>query len=345
MGRVIYLIYILYLIGAGFYMSQVSIGYEKVVRIGVLSQNEDRLEKFEGLKDELSNLNYEEGKDVVYEVMTAPNDYTEMDQLAEKLVSNKFDVLVASGEGETRSLAKTVAKLNDPPPIIFMGTLSPIAIGLVESEVFPETNVTGLNNYHYELIAKRLDLLKRLIPHVEEVAVLVDGRTTLFQDSQPDLSQTAQELNIRYRMYDITNEQDIPRVVNEISKTSQAILITPGIFLETHTEEIASYALLKGVPVFGVYPSDTVKGCIASYGTSYYNQGAQSAHMVHKIIIGYSPKSIPVETAEILNFTVNLEVARRLGISFEEAYLSFADEVIGKEAVSESSSDALEAAN
>ncbi|EHQ91275.1 ABC-type uncharacterized transport system, periplasmic component [Desulfosporosinus youngiae DSM 17734] len=330
MGRIIYIIYILYLIGAGFYMSKVSIGDEKVIRIGVLSQNEGRLEKFEGLKDELKNLNYEEGKDVVYEVMTAPNDYTEMDQLAEKLVSKKFNVLVASGEGETRSLAKTVAKLNDPPPIIFMGTLSPIAIGLVENEVFPETNVTGLNNYHYELISKRLDLLKRLIPQVEEVAVLGDQRTIYFQDSQPGLSQTAQALNIRYKMYDITNEQDIPGIVDEISKNSHAILIMPGSFLETHTEEIASYALLKGVPVFGVYPSDIERGCIASYGTSYYNQGAQTAHMVHKIIIGYSPKSIPVETAEKLSFKVNLEVARKLGISLEEAYLGFADEVIGQ---------------
>ncbi|KGK88703.1 ABC transporter substrate-binding protein [Desulfosporosinus sp. HMP52] len=330
MGRVIYFIYILYLVGAGFYMSKVSIAEEKVVRIGVLSQNEDRLEKFEGLRDELSNLNYQEGKDVVYEVMTAPNDYAEMDQLAEKLVSQKFDVLVASGEGETRSLSKTVAKLNNPPPIIFMGALSPIAIGLVESEVIPGTNVTGLNNYHYELIAKRLDLLKRLIPHVEEVAVLGDRRTNLFQDSQQGLAQTARELNISYKMYDISIEQDIPRIVNEISKTSQAILIMPGLFLETHTKAIASYGLIKGVPVFGVYPSDAEKGCIASYGTSYYNQGAQTAHMVHKIIMGYSPKSIPVETAEKLSFTVNLEVAQKLGISLEEAYIYFADKVIGQ---------------
>ncbi len=330
MGRVIYIIYFLCLIGAGFYMNALSIEDKKVVRIGVLSQNEERLEKLEGLKDELSSLNYEEGKDVVYEVMTSPNNYTEMDLLAEKLIAKRFDVLVASGAGETRSLVKIVEKLNNPPPIIFMGTLSPIAIGLVENEVFPETNVTGLNNYHYELTTKRLDLLKRLIPNVKNVAVLGDSSTSFYQGSQVSLRYTAQELNINLMMYDISKEDDISTIVNEISKSSQAILIMPGSLLETYTESIASYALTKGLPVFGVYPSDVNKGCIASYGTSYYSQGAQSAHIVHKIMIGYPPKTIPVETSEKLSFTVNLEVARNLGISLNESYVSFADEVVGQ---------------
>lgn len=144
------------------------------------------------------------------------------------------------------------------------------------------------------------------------------------------ISNTAQELNIRYKMYDITKEADIPRIVDEMSKISQAILIMPGSLLETNTKAIARYAHTKGLPVFGVYPSDVEKGCIASYGTSYYSQGAQSANMVLKTLMGYSPKAIPIETAEELHFMVNLEVARSLKIALEESCLCFANEVIGQ---------------
>lgn len=330
MRQVIFAIGILCLVGAGLYINKGSLDHVQVVRIGILSVNEERLEKFQGLKDELKNLKYEEGKNIVYEVMNAQNDLDKLDQIAEKLVAQKFNVLVAAGARETRSLAKATANLKDPPSIIFMGTLSPVALGLVESEAFPESNVTGVNNYHFELTAKRLELLKRLIPHVEEVAVLGDRGTTFYQDSQSSLTYTAQELNIRYKMYDITKEEDILGIVDDMSKTSQAILILPGALLETNTEAIASYAHTKGLPVFGVYPSDAEKGCIASYGTSYYSQGAQSAHMVHKTLIGYSPNAIPIETSEELQFIVNLDVARSLRISLEESYLCFANELIGQ---------------
>lgn len=87
-------------------------------------------------------------------------------------------------------------------------------------------------------------------------------------------------------------------------------------------------ASLKKLPVFGVYPLDTEEGCLASYGTSNWDQGVQSAHMVSKILRGYSPEDIPVETPDRVVFSVNLKKAQELGLQPSSRVLSFADQVI-----------------
>lgn len=302
---------------------------QKVAKIGVLSSNDVRLEKFSGLKKQLQILNFEEGKNITYEVLNASNDMTKLPDLAEQLVKDDPDVLVAAGAGETRALIEATSKLSNPLPIIFMGTVSPTKLGFVENEAHPSANVTGLDNYHLDLNPKRLEIIRRILPDVKKVTIIGDQRTTSFEDTLETLTSFAKELNLYLTTYTVSSSEELFQVLNELDSTeTEAIMLLSGFFLETSTEEIINYATLKGIPVFGVYPSDTEKGCLASYGTSYYSQGAQSAQMVYKVLIGYSTQSIPVETPDKITFVVNLRTAASLGIKLNENILCLADQVI-----------------
>src|SRR5690606_16383063 len=119
--------------------------------VGVLIANDLRLEKVDALKGRLKEMGLLEGEDVVYLVKNAQNDLSQLSTLGRKLLAEKPDVLVASGAVEALRLKELTAQEEHPTPIVFMGTLSPTVIGLVEDSIHPGCNLTGLNNYHYEL--------------------------------------------------------------------------------------------------------------------------------------------------------------------------------------------------
>lgn len=297
-------------------------------KVGILLANDLRLAKVEGLKEGLRRLGYEEGRDLTYKVLNAQNNVDSLPSLAAQLLQDKPDILVAAGAVEAQVLKNTTAE-EKTIPVIFMGTLSPVDIGLVSNAAHPAGNLTGLDNYHLELIPKRLELLHRLLPNVHRVAVLGDTRVPSFELTQAKIQTVAKQFSLTSGFYTVSNPEEVKQAFWDItSERVEAIMLLPGFFLEASTKQIVDLALQKKLPVFGVYPSDTEQGCLASYGTSYYNQGEQSAHLVHKVLLGYAPGEIPVETPDKLNFSVNLKTARKLELHPAPSVLSFADQVI-----------------
>ncbi|WP_425807039.1 ABC transporter substrate-binding protein [Desulfitobacterium sp. Sab5] len=300
-----------------------------VWKVGVLVANDQRLTKVEGLKSELQQLGYSEGAELKYHIENAQNDLQRMDSLGDLLLKEKPDVLVAAGAVEAQTLQEVTANNKVQVPIVFMGTLSPVDIGLVQNLSQPGGNLTGLNNYHFELTPKRLELLHRLLPKVKKVAVLGDTRVPVFTKTQEELNKVAQVLGLSVQMYTVMNSGEIQQAFESVQTDQmEAIILLPGFFLESSTPEIINRAKLSKLPVFGVYPQDTEEGCLASYGTSNREQGVQSAHMVSKILRGYKPNDIPVETPDHIVFSVNLKAAQELGIHPSPSILSLADQVI-----------------
>lgn len=314
------------------HLSGLSPTQKQPYKVGVLVANDLRLVKVEGLKVRLREMGLSEGENVVFQIENAENSLADLPVLGKKLLMEKPDVLVAAGAVEALNLKELTSDLESPPPIVFMGTLSPSVIGLVEDTLRPGNQLTGLNNYHYELTPKRFELLHRLLPEIKKVAILGDARVPFFEQTQAGLYQASQKIGIELSTYTLTDAQEIQEVFRKIQEAKEeGIVLLPGFFLESYTEEIVQYALTFKIPVFGVYPQDTVDGCLASYGTSNWSQGAQSANMVYKILQGQSPRKIPVETPDRIIFSVNLQTAARLGITPSQAVLSLADEVITDE--------------
>ncbi len=297
------------------------------VNIGILLANDARLAKVEGLQAGLDSLGYKRDQEAIYHIQSAQNDLNKLPELARSLIEAKPDVLVAAGAIEAQAL-KT-ATVQTHRPVVVMGALSPVDLGLVTSTAHPGGNLTGLNNYHQELTAKRLEFLHRLLPDVHRVAVLGDTRVPFFAETERDVQKTALAFNLDIHTYTVSTPEGINKTLNEIAAAPmEAILLLPGFFLETNTQSIVESALLMSIPVFGVYPGDTAQGCLASYGAAYRDQGEQSAHIVAKILQGQPPGEIPIETPDKLVFSVNLKTAKRLNIHPRASILSFADNVI-----------------
>lgn len=302
---------------------------EQPYKVGVLVANDLRLVKVEALKLRLKELGLVEGEDILYDIKNAKNDLNLLPELGKELMMEDPDVLVASGAVEALRLKELTLDKESPTSVVFMGTLSPGIIGLVEDTVHPGNNLTGLNNYHYELTPKRLELLHRLLPEIQKVAVLGDTRVPFFAQTQEGLLQAARKMDLNLSAYTITSTEEIQEVFLNIEEAKEeGIVLLPGFFLESYTEEIVQHALELKIPVFGVYPQDTVDGCLASYGTSNWSQGAQSANIVYKVLQGQNPTEIPVETPDQIIFSVNLKTADKLGITPSQAVLSLADEVV-----------------
>lgn len=301
----------------------------KVTEIGVLSVNAKRLEKIEGLKDGLKQCMLQEGTELHYTILEAGDDLERLPQLAEELVRENPGVLVAAGAPETRALQAATQKVNNNVPIVFMGTLSPAKIGLVEDVDKPTGNVTGLDNYHLDLTPKRLELLHRLLPEVRKIGVLGDNRIYSYTLIPKTLEKVAQKYSLELEVFSITEWGQVESVFQTMKRNHiEAVLLLPGFFLETTETQLVDEATLQGLPLFGVYPEDAEKGCLASYGTSYYCQGVQSAHLVHKILSGSPVQELPVETPDEVSFVVNLKSAEKLGLDPIQNVLSLADRII-----------------
>lgn len=298
-------------------------------KIGVLVVNDLRLIKVDGLKASLSELGFAEEGEVTYQIENAQNDLSQLSRLGERLVEGKPDVLVAAGAMEALILQELTIKRDSNIPVVFMGTLSPSEIGLVQNTARPGKNLTGLNNYHYELTPKRLELLHRLLPGIKRVAVLGDTRVPFFEQTQSYLFNVAEGLGIELQTYTVSNTEEIQKVFANMQEAKvEGIVLLPGFFLETSTRQIVELGLQFKLPVFGVYPQDTEEGCLASYGTSNWSQGAQSAHIISKVLHGQSPQDIPVETPDQIVFSINLKTAQKLGVSPSFGVLSLADQVV-----------------
>lgn len=297
------------------------------VKIGILLANNSRLAKVEGLQAGMQVLGYQPDREAVYVVENAQNDLNKLPELANALIATKPDMLVAAGAVEAQTLKALTAQTHQP--VVFMGALSPVSLGLVKSTAHPGGNLTGLNNYHQELTPKRLELLHRLLPNIRRVAVVGDTRVPFFSETEKNVQDAAKAFNLDLRTYTISSPEDIEKTLNAMAGAqTEAILLLPGFFLETSTEQIVRAALAKHIPVFGVYPGDTEQGCLASYGVSFHDQGEQSAHMVVKILQGQAPGEVPIETPDKLVFSVNLKTAESLGIHPPASIVSFADNVI-----------------
>lgn len=314
----------------GVYLFTLPVEKPHLAKISILVINDSRLTKVEGLKNALEDLGYLEGQDVIYEITNAHDDFSGLTLHAQQMLNkNRPDILIAGGGVEAQVLKKITASLESPPPVVFMGTLSPVEIGLVSNLAHPIGNLTGLNNYHYELTSKRLEILHRMLPEVQRVAVLGDAQIPFFREVEQKIKTEANYFDFTILMYEASSSVELKRAFKEMKEArAQAIILLPGFFLETSTGEIVGLAMENKLPVFGVYPSDAQKGCLASYGTSYYSQGAQSAHLVHKLLRGQNPGDIPIETPETITFSVNLKTAQTFGIEPTTEVLSFADEII-----------------
>jgi len=298
--------------------------YTETYKIGILISGDERLAKISGLTDGLYSLGFIDGINVMYIMKDSRNSLEIMKRYANDLGQMDLDVIVTGGAIETKYLQEN-KKVK--APIVFLGVADAINLGFVESYQKPNGRITGVENAHVELSAKRLQLFKLLIPTLERIIVIYDENIDASLLSLSRVKEAAEDLNIPLLPISIKDEQQLNQFKEIQIQDNDGLLVLPSYFLEDISNDLGKFALENKVPIFGVNLNDVKNGFLLSYGVSYYDQGYQGASMVSQILNGLNPSEIPVEKPNAVRLLVNPLTEKELDIVFSKAGNAFINRI------------------
>lgn len=293
--------------------------------IGVLMASEGRLVKVDGMLEGLKQYGFSE-KNVNVIIKNTSGKVEELKAMAEELVEKKVDIIVTTGFNETA--AAKVATEENQIPVVFIGVGCTVESGIVEGYISTGGNITGIDSHQVQLAGKKLEFLKRLIPSTENILVLYNSETTPFKGSSVFLYDAAEKLQIQLEIVDVNTKEAMLKALEERGSQVDGVMILCNLLFEMETEAISKVALENKIPVIGVNEKQVEKGILAFYGGTGYDEGIQSARIVANILKGQDPRMIPIEPPEVLEFYLNIETSRLLGIEIDDVKIPFVDHYI-----------------
>ncbi len=300
---------------------------KKVPLMGYLSTGTGRgSPNAEALRQGLRDLRYVEGQNIAIEYRGAEGNPDRLPALAAELVQLKVDILYAAGGSSVGFAAK---KATNVIPIIFVGLIDPVAVGLVASLARPGGNVTGFSIGAPGLYGKRLEILKETLPGLSRVGVLLNPSGPAADVNLKEMRDAGQELGVQVQSLEIRSPNDIDSVFAAATKARVAALVvtqTPPIV--TNPKRIVDLAAKRRLPA--IY-SDTPwidAGGLMSYGPSIPDLHRRAAIYVDKILKGRPPSDLPVEQPMKYELMINLKTAKILGLTIPPVVLMRAERVV-----------------
>ena len=296
----------------------------KVRRIGFLTATGAGQQDFyEVFRKGLRELGYTEGHNIVFEYRSAET-RTRLAELATELVQWKAEVIVAAG-----GAAGPAKMATDTIPIVFLFSGDPIEAGLVASLARPGGNMTGITWLAFELVGKRLELLKEVVPRVSRVAVLASPAHPGEQRELMETQSTARTLGMTLQYHQVRASADVDRALDAIIKeNTNALLAFPDPVTMRHRTQIAEFAAKNRLAsVFG-FREYVEGGGLMSYGPPRDEPQRRIAVYVDKILKGAKPADLPVELPMKFEFMINLKAAKQIGLTIPPNVLARANKVI-----------------
>jgi putative tryptophan/tyrosine transport system substrate-binding protein len=283
----------------------------------------DRLRGFrQGLKD----IGYVEGENVAIEYRWADGHSDRLPAMAAELVRQQVAVIAAMS-GDAPLAAKAATKTI---PIVFAAGEDPVQLGLVASLARPGGNLTGVNFFNYELVAKRLELLRELVPKAAHVAVLVNPTSTVNSEttvSEVEAAGRAMGLQIHILKASTSGEIDAA-FATMVRERIDALFVGPDTFFNSRRVQLALLAARHAVPATYAQREYPEAGGLISYGTNITDAFHQVGVYVGRILKGAKPADLPVVQASKFELVINAQAARILDITIPQSLLTTADEVI-----------------
>jgi putative ABC transport system substrate-binding protein len=292
-------------------------------KIGYLTPTGGPSSYYEIFRQSLRDLGYVEGRNVAIEYRSAES-RSRLAELAKELVQQKVDVIVTIGPATAaaRNAAVTV-------PIVFAFSGDPIEAGLVDSLARPGRNMTGITWLAFELVGKRLELLKDVAPKVSRVGVLASPAHPGEQRELRETQNTARSLGTILQYHQVNAPADFDAAFDSfIKEKSNALLVFPDPVTGAHRTQITEFAAKRRLPsVFGRRDEVEVGG-LMSYGPNRDETFRRVSVYVDKILKGAKPADLPVELPMKFEFVINLKAAKQIGLTVPPNVLARADKVI-----------------
>ncbi len=303
----------------------------RISRIGCLSLVSERHEHYRrwiaAFREGLRKLGYVEGQNAIIEQRYAAGQIERLPALAAELVDLKVDVLVAAPAGS----ALAAKKVTSTVPIVFMAEPDPVGVGLVASLARPGGNATGLADAHADLIPKRLELLKQVMPLSSRVGVLWNSANASTAPQLKTTQAAAQALGLTVFPVDVKGpgRSDLDRAFAVIGEARLGgLLVIADPTLGNHRHRIAELSIKHRLPTSGTHRGWTEGGLLTSYGSDFIDMFRRGATLVDKILKGAKPADLPVEQPTKFELVINLKTARALGLTIPTSLLARADHVL-----------------
>ena len=301
--------------------------HERVYRIGSLSANPTPSPLRVFMVDRLRELGWIEQRNLVFENRYTGGDREKIAAGARELVALRVDLIITGGGAETPQAAMEATK---SIPIVFLIADDPVRLGLVRNLARPEGNITGLSTMNADLDAKRLQLLKEVLPALKRVGVMwspIDPSgalvMVLVESAARALGVALEPLPIQRPGSDL---DEAFAAAKQRAVEAVMILGTPVLF--GHASRIGELASSTGIPTISAWSLVTEAGGLLSYGTNLKILNRRLAEIVDRILKGAKPGDIPVERPTKFDLEINIKSAKTLGIKVPQSLLSRADRLI-----------------
>jgi putative ABC transport system substrate-binding protein len=266
-----------------------------------------------------------EGQNARIEYRSAEGQYDRLRALAANLVGGQVAVIFASSPPAALAAKAATAAI----PIVFISGEDPVKIGLVASLNLPGGNLTGVGLLSTELTAKRLGLLRELVPQAGPIAVLVNPTNSETETTTRDVQEAAHKLGLELLFVKASSEREIDAAfVTVRQQGAVALLVGVDPFFSSQRDQLVALAARYATPTMYYLREFAAAGGLISYGTSVANAYRQAGVYVSQILSGVKPSDLPVVRPTKFELAVNLKAAKALGLTIPETLLATADEVI-----------------
>ena len=280
--------------------------------------------RLRGLRQGLKEAGFVEGENVTIEQRWAENQMDRLPELAAALVRRQVSVIAAFGAAAFAARAATTTI-----PIVFGVPDDPVRQGLVSNLARPGGNLTGINFFVAELTAKRLGLLRELLPAANRVAVLVNPTSPEAETTLRDVEPAARALGLQIRVLNASTSREINEAfATFVREQPDALFVAANPFFQTRRVQLAALAARHAVPTAFSVRDYAEAGGLMSYGTDVTDAWRQVGLYTGRILKGEKPADLPVVQSTRFELVINAETARMLGLTVPDKLLATADEVI-----------------
>src|SRR5262245_10864082 len=280
--------------------------------------------RLRGFRQGLKDTGYVEGENVAIDYRWAENQIDRLPLLAAELVRRRVAVIVGNTPSAFAAKAATTTI-----PIVFLVAEDPVKLGLVASLARPGGNLTGINMFSAELVAKRLDLLRELVPGAARVGVLVNPAGPDAETTLRDVEPAARAIGLQIQVLNASTSREINAAfVTFVRDRADALFVGSDPFLSSRRVQLVNLATRHAIPASFSNRESPEIGGLMSYGANILEAWRESGTYVGRILKGAKPADLPVEQSTKFELVINTETARMLGLNVPDKLLVRADEVI-----------------
>jgi putative ABC transport system substrate-binding protein len=283
-------------------------------------------ERLRGFRQGLKETGYVEGDNATILYRWAENQFDRIPELAAELARRPVAVIVASGGPHVASRIK--AEITTIP-IVFIASQDPVRLGLVASLARPGGNLTGVNFFSGELVAKRLELMRVLVPAAKRVAVLVNPSGPNTEATLRDAEPAGRAMGLQIQVINAGTSREIDDAfATFVRERPDMIFVSSDAFLDSRRVQLVQLANHHRVPATFSGREYAEVGGLMSYGGDITDAYRQVGVYTGRILKGANPADLPVVQSSKFDFVINAQTARMLGIAVPPSLLAIADQVI-----------------